>query len=69
MITLYTIDCPKCKVLEAKLNSKQINYSTCKDEEIITNICNEIGLTGLPILSIDNEYLDFSAAIKWINNN
>ena len=31
MITLYTIDCPKCKVLEKKLREKDIPFEINKD--------------------------------------
>ena len=27
-VTLYSTGCPKCKVLVAKLNNKNINYNT-----------------------------------------
>ena len=30
-IVLYTIDCPRCKVLEKKLNSLNIDFKKCTD--------------------------------------
>lgn len=62
MIILYTIDCPKCKVLERKLEEKNIQYEVCKD----TNIMAEKGYTYLPILEIDDKVLNFKEAVDWI---
>lgn len=62
MIILYTIDCPKCKVLERKLEEKNIQYEICKD----TNIMAEKGYMYLPILEIDDKVLNFKEAVDWI---
>ena len=62
MIILYTIDCPKCKVLERKLEEKNIQYEVCKD----TNIIAEKGYMYLPILEIDDKVLNFKEAVDWI---
>lgn len=62
MIILYTIDCPKCKVLERKLEEKSIQYEVCKD----TNIMAEKGYMYLPILEIDDKVLNFKEAVDWI---
>ena len=62
MIILYTIDCPKCKVLEHKLEEKNIQYEVCKD----TNIMAEKGYMYLPILEIDDKVLNFKEAVDWI---
>lgn len=62
MIILYTIDCPKCKVLERKLEEKNIQYKVCKD----TNIMAEKGYMYLPILEIDDKVLNFKEAVDWI---
>lgn len=62
-IVLYTIDCPKCKILESKLNSKNISYEVFKDKDKMI----EKGLSTMPILEVDGQLLDFGKAIKWIN--
>lgn len=62
-IILYTIDCPRCLVLERKLNDKHISYEVCKDREIM----EQKGFSMLPILSVNGRYLDFGEAVKWIN--
>ena len=35
-ITLYTSNCPKCKILKAKLDDKKINYNICDDTNVMT---------------------------------
>jgi len=64
MITLIGTGCPKCNILSQKLKEKNIDFidSDNIDEAI------EQGFMSAPILKIDNEYLDFGAAIKWVNN-
>lgn len=63
MIILYTIDCPKCKVLEKKLESNSITFEKCYD----TNKMIELGFTQTPQLEVDGVIMNFTEAIKWIN--
>ena len=67
-MTLYTTNCPKCIVLEKKLDNKNINYKKVEDIEKIMEIANEQGINTAPILEIDGEFLDFSHANTYINN-
>lgn len=62
-VTLYTTHCPKCKVLEKKLNSKNINYNEVTD----TNIMISKGFTSTPMFEVDGTIMDFSEANKWVN--
>lgn len=61
-ITLYTTHCPKCKVLETKLQQRGLEYETVEDE----NIMVEKGFLSAPMLEIDGEVFDFSGAINWL---
>ena len=62
---LYTTHCPKCKVLETKLNQKKINYEEIEDIDLM----QEKGFDNLPMLELDNgELLDFVTANKYINS-
>lgn len=63
MITLYTIDCPKCKILEKKLEQANIKYETCKD----TNIMAEKGFDFMPVLEVDERIMTYGEAVKWVN--
>ena len=63
MITLYTTHCPKCRVIEKKLEQKNIPYETIEDMEEIV----ELGFRTVPILKVDdNTYLNFTEANNWI---
>ena len=63
-IILYTTHCPKCNVLEKKLSSKNISYTT---EENIKELIN-LGFFTAPILRIDDTFLDFKNACEWVNS-
>lgn len=62
-IILYTVDCPKCKILEKKLNMNNITYETCKDTKIMT----EKNIQKLPVLSIDEKLYSYKEAVDLIN--
>ena len=62
-IILYTVDCPKCKVLEKKLNNANISFETCKD----TKLMAEKNISKLPMLEVDGEMLTFKEAVDMIN--
>lgn len=64
-VKLYTTHCPRCNVLEKKLNQKNINFEVITDFDI--NEMIEKGFSVAPILSVDNELMDFSKANTWIN--
>lgn len=64
MLTLYTIDCPKCKVLEMKLEQKNIPYEKEKDIETM----KALGIMTAPVLGLeDGSILQFADAVKYIN--
>ncbi len=64
MVKLYTIDCPKCKILEMKLKQKNVKYEICKDKSVIINR----GFDLMPVLDVDGQIMNFVEAIQWINN-
>ena len=61
-IVLYTTYCPKCKVLETKLNQKNIQF------ELNDNVRELIkkGYAQAPMLEVDGELMDFGEAVKWV---
>ena len=63
-ITLYTTHCPKCVVLEKKLNQKQIEFDICDDIEIM----EQKGFMTAPMLEVNNDIMDFGKAVEWTNN-
>ncbi len=62
-IILYSTNCPKCKVLKQKLDSKGISYTINSSVEEML----DIGITNIPMLSVNDELLSFAEAVKWIN--
>ena len=64
MITIYTTPtCPRCKVLKTKLAQKGIAYEECMDEEKMQSM----GILSVPVMSVDDRLLDFSEAVKYVN--
>jgi predicted DsbA family dithiol-disulfide isomerase len=61
---LYTTGCPKCRILEKKLNDKQIKFDVCNDTEKM----REIGITSVPTLSVDDNKLNYYDAVKHLNS-
>jgi glutaredoxin len=62
-VTLYTVGCPNCKILEKMLNMKSIKYSTITD----INFMIERGFKSLPQLEADNVLMDYDSARVWVN--
>lgn len=65
-IKLYTTHCPRCNVLEKKLDSKGINYQKIDDFDI--NEMVKKGFKTAPILEVDNKYMVYTDAVKWVND-
>ena len=63
-LVLYSTDCPKCKVLEKKLNDKEITFDIVKDVDVML----EKGFMSAPMLEVDGVEMDFKRAIEWVNN-
>lgn len=62
-IILYSTNCPKCNVLEKKLQSKNIDFEICNDVDLMLSK----GIQQAPYLEVDNKLMDFSKAVKWVN--
>ena len=63
-IVFYSTHCPRCRVLEKKLQEKNIQYTEVDDVVQM----QELGLKNAPALSIDGaKPMNFTEAIKWIN--
>lgn len=64
MIKIYTtLTCPKCNILKKKLDEKNIVYEEVTDEEEM----QRLGIMSLPFLLADDVLMDFSHAIKYVN--
>ena len=62
-VTLYSTGCPKCRILEQKLDMKNVEYKVVSDEaEMIDK-----GFMSLPMVDVDGKEMDFGEAIRWVN--
>lgn len=68
-IILYTIGCPNCKMLEKRLDAKNIKYTTVTDIDTM----QAKGIKSAPQLEVNGEIMNFGKAIQWVqkhgNNN
>lgn len=62
-VILYSTGCPKCKVLEAKLNQNGIAYETNSDMDTMLSK----GFMSMPMLEVDGVTMNFTQANNWIN--
>jgi glutaredoxin len=62
-IIFYSTHCPRCKVLETKLKQKNVEYVECNDVEEM----GKKGISSVPCLGVNEEIMDFGAAVKWVN--
>lgn len=62
---LYTTGCSKCKILESKLNEKEIKYDICEDKEVMKSK----GFRSVPVLELDDgTILTYGKAVKYVNH-
>lgn len=63
MVVLFSTGCPKCDILKQKLNSKSIPYvEECSVDKMLS-----MGITQVPVLSIDGVLFPFAQANEWVN--
>ena len=60
MIVLYTIDCPKCKVLENLLKKNNVEYITVTDLSVMM----DKGFKECPKLEVEGKFYGFTDAVK-----
>lgn len=65
MVTLYSTHCPKCVILEKKLQLNDIDFDVVTDVDLM----EQKGFMSLPVLEVDGEEMDFGKAIKWVNGH
>ena len=58
---MYTTGCPNCRALKALLDEKKIQYT----EETSVEKMLSLGITKVPVLSVDGQLYDCGAAINW----
>ena len=65
MINLYSTNCPKCIVLEKKLQNKNIEFNL-KDKPEDIDYLIEKGFMSAPILEVDDTFYKFEDAVKFV---
>ena len=63
MVRMYTTGCPRCNVLKKKLDEKGIQYEIITDKDIMMSK----GFSVVPVLEVNDRTMDFTEAVKWIN--
>ena len=66
---LWSTHCPKCKVLEKKIELKNIDCEIKDNLDEVLEFGRLHDMNSAPILELDNgEVLDFVAANKYLSN-
>mgnify|MGYP003596752123 CR=1 FL=1 len=61
-ITLYSTNCPRCRVLEEKMKEKNLKFETVTDvNEMITK-----KIEMVPMLVVVGKMMDIPTALKWV---
>lgn len=62
-VILYSTHCPKCSVLETKLNNANIEFDLHDDmDELMA-----LGYLSVPVLNVDGKVMLFKDACDWVN--
>jgi hypothetical protein len=63
MIKLYKLDgCPRCEILADKLKTAKIPFEETENWEPIE--C--LGFSSAPVLQVEDKFLNYSEAIRWV---
>lgn len=65
-ITLYSTKCPKCKVIETKLNQLHLDFKLVEDRDTAVSIGKANNISTAPILQVGDKFYDFPAAISFL---
>ena len=63
-IVLYSTHCPRCNVLEKKLQQKKIDYKEIND----TAIMEQKGYLSVPVLEVNGKSMNFKEAFNYVNS-
>ena len=61
-VILFSNHCPQCRVLEAKLKQKGVEYQEVNDIDLML----EKGFKSMPMLEVDGVVINFQKALEWI---
>lgn len=61
-IKLYSIGCPKCNILEEKLQKSGIKFDLINNEEEV----KKTRFQFFPVLEVNGNLMDFYDSIEWL---
>lgn len=61
-VVMFSTQCPKCKVLQKKLDDAGVSYTENCDVDAMM----ERGIRQAPMLLVGDELMDFTRAIAWV---
>lgn len=64
MMTLYSTDCPKCKVLEARLTKNGFDFAVSHNIDTVI----EAGYETAPVLEKDGKFMSFAESMRWLKS-
>ena len=62
-VKLYTTHCPKCKILEERLNEKKVKYEVNDNIEEL----QKMNFKSVPNLEIDGKIYNYLDSIRYLN--
>lgn len=62
MVILYSTNCPRCRIIEKKLQDKGIEFELFNDVDVMI----AKGFKEAPKLEVDGVVMDFKEANEWI---
>ena len=68
MVVLFSTHCPKCRIVEMKLAQLGIDHKIIDDVDAVVEVGKEHGINSAPILQVDDKFLKFEDAVKFINS-
>lgn len=63
-VILYSTGCPRCDVLKSKLIDKAVPFTENNSVDEMT----ALGITQVPVLSVNGNLYEFKEAVEWVNN-
>ena len=63
-VVLFSTHCPRCNVLEKKLQQKKIDYKEIND----TAIMEQKGYLSVPVLEVNGKSMNFKEAFNYVNS-
>jgi len=68
-IELYTTGCPRCLILETKLDELDVPYEKITAMRSIVDKANELGISQVPFCLVDEKLFDFDSMMTWLESS